>query len=62
MRQIFAEMPVTFIDMTPRFYIALQDGPFDDREFLTKEDAERARRKLSKFNRSTPCVMEKRHD
>lgn len=39
------------------FFIALQDGRYDDKEYTTYKEAEAARKEISKVIRPGTCIM-----
>jgi hypothetical protein len=43
--------------MQDYWYLALQDGRYDDRTFLTEREAREALRRLPRFTRRGVCVM-----
>jgi hypothetical protein len=45
------------IQFEERWYLAYQDGRIDNKEYLTKEEAEKALKKLGDFTRMGVCIM-----
>lgn len=45
------------VKYTKKWYIAVQDGRYDDRDFDTPLLADKARHQLPPFDRNTTCIM-----
>lgn len=43
--------------MQDYWYLAVQDGKYDDRTFLTEREAREALRRLPRFTRRGVCIM-----
>lgn len=39
------------------FFIALQDGRYDNKEYTAYKEAEAARKEIPKFTRQATCIM-----